>query len=456
MLSDDQAWNGLSVPMHPDVEGSKSPVVQTPWLERLGAQGMRFSSAYAPAPVCSPTRISLQTGKTPAALHWTKAARSVTASQGYKLLPPQGRRAIPTAETTIGELLRQAGYATAHFGKWHINGGGPGAHGYDVHDGDIGNEVASRFKDPNPVDIFGMTNRAIEFMKSNRNAKKPFYIQMSWHALHSSENALRATLDKYRALMGDRNAKRMTRAAIAEDLDTGVGRLMTALESLGLADDTYVIYMADNGGGGGGGGGKRRGGTDRRGRRGGRGRGVLSAGKGSLGEGGIRVPFIIRGPGIQPNSWSHVPIIGVDLLPTFAEWAGVRQLPKRLEGGSLTDVLRKKGAGSVKRPREGLVFHFPHYQGAGGPQSSIRVGSFKLVHYYEDDRVALYDLSKDLSEQIDLAKQMPEKASALRQQLDSYLKSVDAQLPKPNPQYDPAKPPTPRRRGRRGGDRESS
>jgi len=157
MLADDQGWNGLSVEMAPGVPGSRGEIFHTPNLENLAAQGMRFSCAYAPAPVCSPTRISLQTGRSPAALHWTKAAPP---ERGHMLLEPTLIKAIAADETTIGEVLRKAGYATAHYGKWHIAGGGPAQHGYDEHDGDTGNENAYQFTDPNPVDIFGMAKRA--------------------------------------------------------------------------------------------------------------------------------------------------------------------------------------------------------------------------------------------------------------------------------------------------------
>jgi len=204
MLSDDQSWNGLSVPMHPDLEASRSPINQTPWLAKLATQGMRFSAAYAPAPVCSPTRCSLQTGKTPARNHWTKAGPSMTAADNYPLLPPVSIRRIPFTEITVGEALRTAGYATAHFGKWHLAGGGPEQHGYGVSDGNLGNEHAYKFTDPNPVDIFGMAERANEFMKQNVEAERPFFMQLSWHALHAPENALAATRAKYQEI-GDRH-----------------------------------------------------------------------------------------------------------------------------------------------------------------------------------------------------------------------------------------------------------
>ena len=432
MLADDQGWNGLSVAMTPALPGSRSEIFQTPNLERLAAQGMRFSNAYAPAPVCSPTRISIQTGKSPAQLHWTKAAPP---EQGHKLREPRLIKSISDSETTIGELLRKAGYATAHYGKWHIGGGGPGQHGYDEHDGDTGNEEAFQFTDPNPVDIFGMAERAEAFMAKNAKAGKPFFIQLSWNALHAPGNALKATMAKYEQLAGGGNdkGKRAATAAITEDLDTGVGRVMAAIDRLGLAKNTYVIYLSDNGAGGGG---KRGGG--------------LSGGKGSVWEGGIRVPLIVRGPGIPGDSWCHVPVVGYDMLPTFCEWAGVpaATLPKGVEGGSIVTLLAQEGRGEVGRPREELVFHFPHYQSDDGPQSAIRLGNLKLIRFYEDDRMMLFDLAKDIGEQDNLAQRLPAEARRLRERLEQYLSAVDAQLPTPNPDFDPAKPAPTREKGK--------
>jgi arylsulfatase A len=217
------------------VPASKGAIFHTPNLEKLAAQGMRFSAAYAPAPVCSPTRISLQTGKSPAQLHWTKAAPP---ESGHKLIEPQLIKSMSKDEITIADLLRKAGYATAHYGKWHISSGGPGQHGYDEHDGDTGNENAFKFVDPNPVDIFGMAERASAFMEKNSKAGKPFFIQLSWNALHASENANKATLAKYEKLPTARNPKQVTVAAITEDLDTGVGRVAQAIDRLGLSKNT--------------------------------------------------------------------------------------------------------------------------------------------------------------------------------------------------------------------------
>ncbi|MFO0943777.1 MAG: sulfatase-like hydrolase/transferase [Pirellulales bacterium] len=440
MLSDDQGWNGTSVQMHPSVNESKSKQYRTPNLGKLASQGMRFSQGYSPAPVCSPTRISLQTGKSPAQLHWTKAAPPV---EGMKLTEPKLIKSIAREEATIAELLRSSGYATAHYGKWHISGGGPGEHGYDEHDGDTGNENAFKFVDPNPVDIFGMADRAKQFMAKSKASGKPFFIQLSWNALHAAENASNSALEKYKQQMSGANDKAIATAAITEDLDRGVGQVMSAIDQLGLAESTFVIYMSDNGAGGGGAGG----GGNVGGRRAG-----LRGGKGGVWEGGLRVPLIVRGPGVASNSWCHVPVVGYDLFPTFCQWAGIpaNKLPNNIEGGSIGDLLSHNGQGDVHRKFPGLVFHFPHYQGES-PQSSILMGNLKLVHFYEDNTDSLFDLSQDISEHNDLAKSKSQETVKLRKQLEAYLAAVDAQLPTLNPNFDPkSQPSTQEMRGKRG------
>lgn len=434
MLADDQGWGGLSVPMHPTHPGGRGQIFHTPNLERLASQGMRFSAGYAPASVCSPTRISLQTGRSPAALHWTKAAPP---EEGRRLTEPRLIRSIDSREVTVAEMLKQAGYATAHYGKWHIGGGGPENHGYDESDGDTGNENAFQFTDPNPVDIFGMAERSEAFMQKSRNAGKPFFVQLSWNALHAAENALEATKARYAGLTAGDNSKQASVAAITEDLDTGVGRVLDSIERLGLSDSTYVIYMSDNGAGGG----RKTG---------------LNGGKGSMWEGGIRVPFMVRGPGISPNSWCDVPIVGYDLYPTFCEWAGIAstKLPDTVEGGSIASLLAHQGQGTVKRRREELVFHFPHYQSdAEGPHSAIRLGDLKLLHFYETDRVALFDLSQDISEAHDLSDQRPRETAMLKDRLARYLADVNAQFAAPNPNFDPDAEPVTRRGGKGGGNK---
>jgi len=424
ILSDDQGWNGTSVQMDADIAESKSDFYQTPNLEKLAGQGMRFSNAYASSPVCSPTRYSLQTGKSTARHGWTKAAPVMTAGDNYPLIPPPIPRQFSASETTIAELLKKTGYATAHYGKWHLRGGGPGKHGYDEHDGDTGNQDAEAFGDPNPVDIFGISRRTIAFMEKQTAAGKPFYIQLSHHALHYPEQSLKTTQEKYRRLPPGQRHHDVFRAAMTENLDTGVGMVMNAIKRLGIADNTYLIYMSDNGGGGG---------SSNR---------PLVGGKGSLWEGGLRVPMIVRGPGILAGVVCDVPVVGHDLFPTFCELAGIADdVPEKIDGGSLVPLWTSRGTGKVQRSTEGLVFHFPHYQGRpeNGPQSAIRLGDFKLLKFYEPGKVHLFDVSKDVGERHDLANEMPERVADLHRRLDTYLQAVEARMPKANPQYDPTR-----------------
>ena len=179
---------------------------------------------------------------------------------------------------------------------------------------------------------------------------------------------------------------------------------MKKIDDLGIAERTYLVYMSDNGAGGG-----------SRAR-------PLQGGKGSLWEGGIRVPMIVRGPGVTPGSFCHVPVVGFDLFPTFCELAGLAEpLPPAVEGGSLVALLHNQGHGLVKRPREELVFHFPHYQSGDGPHSAIRLADYKLIKFYESDQRQLFDLSRDIGEQHNLSKEMPEKAADLSRRLEDYL-----------------------------------
>ena len=170
---------------------------------------------------------------------------------------------------------------------------------------------------------------------------------------------------------------------------------------------------------------------------------VVSGGKGSVWEGGIRVPLIIRGPGVATNSWCHESVVGYDFYPTFCEMAGVnvpRAYAEKLEGGSIAKLLKNNGKGVVKRPHDGLVFHFPHYQSSDGPHSSIIQDDFKLIHFYESGQSSLFNLKKDIGEQNDLAKTNQAQTAKLEKQLRDYLGAVDAQLPTVNRNHDPSKP----------------
>jgi arylsulfatase A-like enzyme len=251
---------------------------------------------------------------------------------------------------------------------------------------------------------------------------------MSYNALHYPENATPALVEKYRKLTSGRYDKEVGRAAIAEDLDRGVGELMSKLDAMGLSKNTIVIYMSDNGG------------SNRR---------TLNGGKGDVWEGGIRVPLIIRGPGIAANSWCHQRVVGYDFFPTFCRWAGVKEaLPTQLDGGDITPLL-SGSSDPVRRPREELVFHFPHYQG-DSPHSAIFSGNMKLIHFYETGQNQLFDLQADIGESRNLAEAKPELATSLAKQLADYLREVGAAMPKPNPNYDSSKEPA-RKGGGKGG-----
>lgn len=420
MLSDDQSWSGTSVPMHPDHDFSCNKQLHTPHLQGMADRGIRFSSAYAPAPVCSPTRASLITGRSPAALGWTKAGPSLTARKNPPMLAPKSSKSLDSEIVTFAELLQQAGYRTAHLGKWHLGGDGPEAHGFDVSDGNIGNGESDKHKAPNPVDLFGMAERAEAFMTDAKQAGKPFFIQLSWLALHSAENALPETIAKYKAA-GLRRDRQAQRAALTQNMDTAVGRVIASIEKLGLADNTYVIFMSDNGG------------PSRDG---------INGGKGNLFEGGIRVPLVVTGPGIHAKGWSHTPVVGYDLYPTFLDWAGVEipaSVHAKLEGGSIAGLLTGEN-NKVERAREGLIFHFPHYQTQVTPHSAIRVGDYKLLKSHQTGKVKLFNLQADLREQKDLSKSQPDIARDLEAKLDAALKELGADLPVINKDYDPSKP----------------
>ena len=226
-------------------------------------------------------------------------------------------------------------------------------------------------------------------------------------------------------------------AAVFEDMDKTIGMLLNKIDELGISDNTYVIYTADHGAPGA------------------RANEPLRGGKGTLWEGGIRVPFIVRGPGIKANTFSHTRVMAFDILPTFAEIAGIEKpLLDDIEGGSFAKVLLNGGKGEVKRKREELIFHFPHYDnGNDGPATAIMLENLVAIKTYETGKLDLYDLSKDISERKDLSSQMTEKASDLENKMNAYLKEINAQMPIPNPNFDPSKPAsTTRGGGGRGGE----
>jgi len=418
VLTDDQGWTDTSVRMMPDRHDTKSDFYQTPALEQMAKEGMVFSDAYSPAPVCTPTRESIQWGKTPARLKSTGHYRLARKNFDGEISIPQAIKAVdPT-------------YATAHFGKWGGQQPYPENAGYDRTDGNTNNYHGDwrslKDKRPVPLDdpkqIFSLTKRANKFIEDQVKAKRPFYLQLSHYALHAQHRALKETIEKYRKLPPGKkctpadyaspppavNDWALEYAAMTENLDTGLGQLLDKIDQLGIKDNTYIIFTSDNGG-------------DFRGNH------PLRSTKSHVWEGGIRVPMVVRGPGIKPGSYCCVPIAGWDFLPTFVDLAGGSKtdLPKNLDGGSLRPLFENAGKGKVHRPVEGLVFHFPDFQ--GDSMSAIRIGDYKLLKDWETYDIHLYNLKDDLSETNDLAAKMPDKAKQMHKKLTGYLETVNAE-----------------------------
>ena len=447
ILGEGHGWSSTSV----DMDGKYPPsdrVGLTPNLEQLANDGMRFSDFYATCPRCTPSRASFLTGISPAKLHMTyvneggvgkreqdggkgvgeKNAGTDAEAQKYplmKLIAPTPDMELPDGVKTTGDVMRAAGYATAHFGKWHAGRVDPMKHGFDISDGANTNQGPDRGEAPNPKQSSMITDRGIAFMREQVKAGKPFFLQMSHYGCGSEAEATPESFAETAQLLPKLTGKSLASAAGVRDMDKAVGRVRAALKELGISDNTYIYFSTDHGTPGGG-----------------TGRGVganapLTGSKGSVSEGGIRVPFIISGPGIQAGAISSVRASGMDVLPTMIDLAG-SPLAKSftpdaklvVEGGSLKPVLKNSGAGNVSRPNDAIVIHFPHYDlNNGGPASAIFDGDLKLIRHYDTGKVTLFDIVKDPSESKDLSAEMPEKVNSLQARLDAYLKAVDAQMP---------------------------
>ena len=404
-----QGWASTSVQLDPTVPESKSRDFWTPNLERLAREGVRFSNYYAPSPRCTPSRATYFTGISPARLGMTFT--SPGGDTGRALVEPVVVRELPREATTIAELLKSAGYATAHFGKWHVGRADPRVHGFDESDGATSNSGPEKSRNPNPKQAYGITDRGIAFAKRQVAAKRPFYLQLSHYGGRSQADAKPETFESVLKRGLGRNNRNMAAAAVALDMDITIGVVLDALNERGIIDNTYVIYTADHG-------------TPGR-------NGPLQGGKGGLWDGGIRIPLLIRGPLAKANAHCSTLVTGADLVPTVADLAGLKgQIPANVEGGSLRDVLGAPETGAVSRPHDVLTFHFPHYdKDPLGPVSAIIQGNFKLLRIYERDRSMLFDLRQDMGERDDRAARNPELVRKLDQQLTRYLTSIGAKLP---------------------------
>lgn len=415
ILTDDQSWVGSSLQIIPDDPRTRSDYFRTPHIERLAAMGVRFTQGYSPAASCCPTRRALQTGQMPARHEYNKDRTGWT--QVYR------------EQLNIPRMLKAADlrYSTAHFGKWdhRYDEISPAEQGYDFSDGYTGNGNGGSkgsggpAATPDPKLIDTITDQALHFIDRQHHTKTPFYLQISHYAVHLDIYYNQETLDHVRKLPTGRKHNMPEFAAMTSDMDDSIGRIIDKLSQLDLLNNTWVIFLSDNGG---------RNSIPKAAKIKEHRNAPLRNGKHSFYEGGIRVPFIVLGPGVKPGSVSNVPVCGVDLLPTFADLADYTSpLPDDIDGGSLRPILDSRAAASVQRPRPFLVFH----QGVDRkPISAIRVGDYKLVKTWKENRLELFDLSIDISEADDLSVRMPERTQKLDALLTKYLEEVGGYIPR--------------------------
>jgi len=426
---DDLGWADTSVRMMNSDPESASDFNQTPHLKRLADRGMKFSNAYAPAPTCTPSRKSIQFGKTPGRLGYT-FVHDVLALE---------RKLEWKDETSLADVLKAADpdYITAHFGKG-MGGEQMKTIGYDLTDevdgkADNGNyhgeyySLKNRIPLPpdNPKRMASLEKSSLDFI-SKYAGKRPFFLMVSHYAVHVPHAARADLIEKYRKLPRGKYCKdddylppeqiprgkkisswRLQYAAMLEQVDEGLGAIVDELKKNDQLKNTFIIFTSDNGGGL----------TPN---------GSLSGGKANLYEGGLRVPFVVAGPGVKKGEQCDIPIAQWDLLPTFHDYAGSSEaLPDHLDGGSLRNVFENGNQGKVIRPVEGFVFHYPCY--FAPPLSVIRIGDYKLMEHLLTGEQKLFNVATDYGEKNNLIYQEPAKALELKAAMSNYLDSIHAE-----------------------------
>jgi len=404
---------------------------QTPHIDRLAAEGMRFTDAYAAAPNCSPTRGSILTGHWPARTGVTQylAGNFLPHAKLFQAQLPDG---LPLRETLIAQPLRAAGYATASIGKWHLGAGEylPEKRGFDLNfAGSYWGHHAAMFApykvpdipDATPGEYLTdrLTRESERFIEANRD--RPFFLYLPLYAVHSPIEAKARLIEKYKQRTDPTGRNNATYAAMVEGVDQCVSRLTRKLAELGLTGRTIIFFFSDNGG------------VEGRAFN-----GCLRRGKGWLYEGGIREPLIIKWPGVtKPGAVSRTPVSSVDFYPTILAMTGVSDTHGHLSDGlSLTPLLTV--AGPLERST--LYWHYPHYSNAGAsPTGAIREGEWKLIEFFEDNHLELYNLKADPGEQHNLAPVKSKLARRLLEKLRRWRTETGAQMPVPNPDYVPAK-----------------
>lgn len=429
ILADDLGWTDLSC--------YGSDLYKSPHIDSLARDGMRFTANYSACTVCSPSRAALLTGKYPARLHVTDWIPGQMPSNP-KLIVPDFTKHLPHEETTLAEALHDAGYATASIGKWHLGGPDsyPEQHGFDLNvAGTDQPQPRPGYFAPYAIDTIEqgpkgeyITDRlgdeAVKFIRAN--ADRPFFLYMPQFAVHLPVQAKKKLIEQYQANVRDgMHHTNAAYAAMIDSMDQTVGRIRETLAELGIAERTIIIFTSDNGG-----------------RIPTTANAPLRAGKGSAYEGGTRVPLIVYWPGVtKGGSENDTPVMTIDLLPTILEMAGVKnKASSTFDGVSLVPLLRQSGE-LAERP---LFWHYPHYQHyqkeGATPYGAIRRGDYRLIEFYDDHRVELYNLKEDVGERHNLADSSPELVKSMQDELHAWLRAVEAQMPTPNPNYDPTKP----------------
>ncbi len=433
ILIDDMGWR--------DVGFMGSKFYLTPNIDRLASRGMVFTRAYANAPNCAPTRACLMSGQyTPRHGVYTVGNSDRGQTQRRKLIPIANTTTLNPKIVTLGESLKAAGYVTASMGKWHLGNDEqtcPEAQGFDVNVGGTARGHPQGYFSPyhnaklpdGPKGEYltdRLTDEAIKFISGNADGPRPFFLYLPHYAVHTPIQAKPEKIAKYKSRPADRGQDNATYAAMIESTDDGVGRILAKLDELKIADNTLVVFFSDNGGHG----------------------GVTSnaplrGAKGMLYEGGIREPMIVRWPGkVKPGAKCDEAVIGVDFYPTLLDVAGApAPAGQVLDGVSIVKLMTEgKSLG-----REAIFWHFPCYlQGSQPdgfrtrPAGAIQMGDFKLIEFFEDGRLELYNVAEDIGETKDLAATMPDKTRQLHDALIAWRKKVNAPVPtKPNPRYDP-------------------
>ena len=431
MLVDDMGWT--------DIGCGGSKYYETPNIDQLAKDGMRFTDAYSACTVCSPTRAAILTGKSPARLQitdWIAGHERPFA----RLTIPEWTKYLPLEEETLAEKLKAKGYVTASIGKWHLGGPDfyPEKQGFDVNIGGTDRGSPPSYFSPYGIATLSdgpkgefltdrLTSEAINFMEQNK--EKPFFIYLPHYAVHTPIQAKPEVVAKYQKKAPSRGHSDPVYAALVESVDDSVGRLRAALEKLALRENTLFIFTSDNGGlshlvnakG------WSRGPTDNS---------PARLGKGSAYDGGVRVPFIAVWPEVIPQGEKcDVPVISYDVLPTvLAAVSGTEVKSQGIDGESLMPLLTQKDL--IKR--DAIYWHYPHYHpGSATPYSATREGDWKLIEFYEDSRVELYNLRRDPGETQNMAEVDGDVTERLLKQLHQWRADVGAHEPEGNPDFDP-------------------